>query len=63
MVEVWVKVYAVEVEVEWMDDLSMENPILSARQHSLVRPIPLPCHDSKELQSTGYILDLISLDP
>ena len=40
----WAKVYAVEVEVEAksMDDVSMENLVLPAGQHSTVRPIPLP---------------------
>jgi len=59
VVEVWVKV---EVEVEWMDDVSVENSILSTKQYSAMRPIPLPRCRSKEVQSMDYIQDLISLD-
>lgn len=61
---VWAKVYAMEVkvEVEWVDDVSMENLVLSAGPHSTVRLVPLLCRHSKEVQSTGYIKDLSSLD-
>ncbi len=48
-----------EVEVEWMDDVSMEKPILLVEQHSTVRPVLLPCHHLKEVQSMGYTLVLI----
>jgi len=37
------------------------KPVLSSRQHSLVRPVPLPRHHLKEVRSIGYIQDLISL--
>jgi len=51
VVEVWAKVYKVEVEVrvEWMDDVSMENPVLSAEQHSAVRHVLLPHRCLKEV--------------
>ena len=62
--EVWVKVYVVEVKMEvgWMDDVSVGNPILSARQHSTVRLVSFPRRRLKEVQSMGYIQGLISLD-
>lgn len=47
--EVWVKVYKVEVEVEWMDDVFMQNPMLLVGQHSVLRLGPLPYHHSKEV--------------
>lgn len=61
---VWAKLYAMEVkvEVEWMDDEFVENPILSVVQHSAVKPVPFPRHHSKEAQPMGYIQDLFSLD-
>ena len=64
VVEVWAKVYVVEVEVEaeWMDDVFMENPTLSTGQHFAVKPAPLLCRRLKEVRLMGYILDLISLD-
>ena len=62
--EVWANVYAMEleVEVEWMDDVSAENPVLLAGQYSVVRIVPLPDR-CQEIQSIGYIQDLIALDP
>lgn len=62
--EVWAKLYAleVEVEVEWMDDISMENSVLSAQQCSMVKPVPPQHRRLKEVQSMGYIQDLIFLD-
>jgi len=62
VVEVWAKVYAMEVEAEWMVDLSVENPILSAEKHSVVKSILLPRHHSKEVQSNDYTLFLILHD-
>jgi len=64
VVEVWPKLYVVEVEVEvgCMDDVSIENIVLLARKNFMVSPVPLACHHLKEVRSTGYILDLISLD-
>ena len=64
MDQVWAKVYAVEVEVEveWMDDVFMENPALSAREHFVVKPAPLLHRRLKEVGLMNYILDLISLD-
>ena len=63
-VELWAKVYAVEVEVEaeWMDDVFTENTALSTRQHSAVGPVLFPHHRLKEVQSMGYILVLILHD-
>ena len=48
---VWAKVYAVEVkvEVEWMDDVSAENPVLSTRLHSVVRLVSFPRRRLKEV--------------
>ena len=65
VVEVWENVYVVEVEVgiEWISDVSAENPVLSTKQHSVVKPISLPPDRSREVQSTDYIQDLIYLDP
>ena len=62
--EVWAKVYdvEVEVEVEWMADVSVENPVLLAEQHSATKLVPPPHRCSKEVQSMGYIQDLIVLD-
>jgi len=58
------KVYIMEmkVEVEWMDYVSMENLVLSAGQLFVARHVPFPRCCSKEVQSTGYIKDLLSLD-
>lgn len=58
------KVYEVEVEVEaeWMVDVSVENIVLSTGQHSAVKPVPISRHHSKEVQSVGYIHEPISLD-
>lgn len=63
-VEVCAKVYMVEVkvEMEWMDDVFVENPTLSIEQHFLVKPAPLLRHHLKEFQLKDYILDLIFLD-
>ena len=57
MVEVWEKVYAmaVKVEVEWMDNVSAENPVLPAGQHFAVRLVPFSHHRLKGVQSTGHI--------
>lgn len=52
----------VEVEVEWMDDVFVENPALLVGQHSMVRHVPHPRRRSKEVQSVSYIQDLIFLD-
>lgn len=51
VVEVWTKLYAVkvEVEVELMDDVFKENPLLSAGEHSVMRPVLLPHCCSEEV--------------
>ena len=54
-------VVEVKVEVEWMDDVSAENPTLLIGQHSAVMPIPPPHRHLKEVQSTGCIQDLLFL--
>jgi len=52
----------VEVEVEWMDDVFVENHTLSVRQNFAVNLAPLLHRHLKEVRLTNYILDLISLN-
>lgn len=60
--ELWEKVYVVEVEVEWMDDVSVENPVLSAQLHFMVESFPTLRHCLQEAQSRDYTLGLILLN-
>ena len=50
-----------EAKVEWMDDVFMENLVLSARQHFIVKPASLLRHCLKEVRLMDYIMDLIFL--
>ena len=57
-VEVWMKAYAVDVEVEaeWMDDLLEESIEWLAEQHFTADYVPSLHRHLKEVQSMDYTL-------
>ena len=63
VVEVFTKVYAVEVKVEvvWEDGVFIKTLALLTRQRSTMKPVLLLRRHSEEAQSVGYIQDPLFL--